>query len=257
MIVTIIGSCANQIANREGVSILVEQGNENVLIDAGPGIVAALGRAGRNASDITNIILTHVHGDHITGFPYFVWNRNFERMGKTPASDLNVYGQEDVIEYAMFSLQHAYPELTFPFKVHFHTIREDETIELGCDMKVITTPAVHAVPCISCVIHSGDKKVVYSSDTLLSEKLVYLSMETDMLIHEGMMPNEMRELAAKVKHSLASDAGVFAKRVNAKQLALVHIAPGMIGHESVLLSEARERYFGPISIPHDGSVYIV
>ncbi len=234
MILTIIGSCANQIATREGVSLLVENNTTNVLIDSGPGVVAALGRAGRKASDISNVILTHVHGDHIAGFPYFVWNRNFERMGKEPASDLNVYGQADVIEYAEFTLKHAYPELTFPFTVNYHIIDDDSIIKLDIDTQIIVTPANHTVPCISCVIESEGKKIVYSSDTLITSSLEEISLNADLLVHEGMMSSEMNALAKMVKHSLACDAGQFAEKVKAKQLALVHIAPGMLGKESTL-----------------------
>jgi len=117
MIITVLGSCANQISNREGVSILFEDGNDNLLVDCGPGIVAAFGRACRKTSDINNLLLTHVHGDHISGFAYFVWNRNFERMGAEPANDLHVYGAKDTLSLAEFSLKHSYPELNFPFKI--------------------------------------------------------------------------------------------------------------------------------------------
>ena len=202
-------------------------------------------------------MLTHVHGDHIAGFPYFVWNRNFERLGSAPASDLDVYGQEDVIEYAKYTLQHCYPEITFPFKINFHLIESNDNFNCSDKLDVSVFSANHTVPCISCVIKSEGKKVTYSSDTLYNDKLVEASNDADLLIHEGMMSCEMQALANKVKHSMACDAGKFATLTRAKQLVLVHIAPNMIGKEAILLSEARNNYKGSISVPHDGSVYII
>lgn len=259
MEITVLGSCANQISDREGVSLLIENLNDNLLIDCGPGIVAALGRARRKASDINNVLLTHVHGDHISGFAYFIWNRNFERMGTEPPQDIHVYGLHDTITLAKFMLEQCYPELTFPFKVIYHELNVSEAsqvIDIG-NMCLTAIEASHTVPCLSCVIKVKDKKLVYSSDTLPSEKLAIFAGGANLLIHEGMMTDQMAQLSAKVKHSMASQAGSFASLVKARQLALVHIAPGLLGREKVLLAEAAQNYDGPISIPHDGSVYFI
>ncbi len=257
MIITVLGSCANQISNREGVSILFEDGNDNLLVDCGPGIVAALGRACRKTSDINNLLLTHVHGDHISGFAYFVWNRNFERMGAEPANDLHVYGAKDTLSLAEFSLKHSYPELNFPFKIIYHEISNERAEVFNCGGLVVNTEqAKHAVPCISCAVKCGNKLAVYTSDTLPNSNLASYK-DADLLIHEGMMINAMAQLSDKVKHSLSSQAGRFATQIKAKHLALVHIAPGLLGKEKVLLGEAKVEFNGTISIPFDGTVYCI
>ncbi len=255
MNISILGSCANQISNREGVSILVENKDDNLLIDCGPGIVAAFGRSYRKTSEVNNVLLTHVHGDHISGFAYFVWNRNFECMStNNHAKDLHVYGAEDTIAFAKFTLAHSYPELKFPFEVFFHELKENECFSCGT-LTVQTLEAIHTVPCLACVVECDNKKVVYSCDTLSNENLLRLSNNADILIHEGMMVEEMEQLALKVKHSLSREAGSFAKAANAKQLVLVHVAPVLLGRESLLIKEAQTEYEGPISVPFDGTVY--
>jgi len=256
MILTVIGSCANQISNREGVSLFVENGYDNLLIDCGPGIVAAFGRCCRRTSEVKNLLLTHVHGDHIAGFPYFVWNRNFECMGSTPPEDLHVYGERETVSLAKHMLEHCYPELAFPFKVIYHEIKAGDTFSSGT-LNIETICANHAVPCVSCVINCGGKKLVYTSDTLYNEILIDKAEYADVLVHEGMMPKSMEPLANKVKHSTAFMAGKFAYDVKAKQMLMVHIAPSLLGKESILIEEAASNYQGPISIPCDGSVYMV
>lgn len=255
MLVTILGSCANQIADREAVALMVETMKGNVLIDCGPGIVSAVGKAKRKCSDINNLILTHVHGDHISGFSYFVWNRNFERMGNEPAADLDVYGQEDTINVASFMLEKTYPEMNFPFKVNYHVVNADTAPLLNiCDMRVSIIKADHAVPAISCVIESDNKKMVYSSDTVPTATLEEVSSSADLLVFEGMMDNRLEGLASNVKHSTAKQAGIFAQKTNAKSLVLVHVAPMLLGNEGLLISEAKEQYDGQVSILYDGSV---
>ncbi len=49
---------------------LVRTGEETILFDAGldaPGLLAALGAAGVNAGDVTHVVLTHLHPDHVGG----------------------------------------------------------------------------------------------------------------------------------------------------------------------------------------------
>lgn len=256
MILTVIGSCANQIANREGVSLLVENGDDNLLIDCGPGIVAAFGRCCRKTSEVKHLLLTHVHGDHMAGFPYFVWNRNFECMGSTPPEDLHVFGERDTVSLAKYMLEHCYPEISLPFQVIYHEIKSEDNFSSGT-LEIETVCANHAVPCVSCVINCEGKKMTYTSDTLYNESLIDKAKYADVLVHEGMMPKSMETLANKVKHSIAFMAGKFAYDVKAKQMIMVHIAPGFLGKENILIEEAAFNYQGPISIPYDGSVYIV
>lgn len=256
MILTVIGACANQISNREGVSLLIENGSEKLLIDCGPGIVAAFGRCCRKTCEVNNVLLTHVHGDHMAGFPYFVWNRNFECMGSTPPEDLHVYGEKETVSLAKYMLDHCYPELTFPFKVIYHEIKAGDSFS-NREMNIETICANHAVPCISAVVKCKGKALVYTSDTLYNEVLVDKAKNADILVHEGMMPKSMDALANKVKHSTAYVAGKFAHDIGAKQMLMVHIAPSMLGKEGMLIEEASLNYQGPISIPYDGSVYSV
>ncbi|WP_334063267.1 MBL fold metallo-hydrolase [Limimaricola cinnabarinus] len=50
--------------------VMIETGGDVILVDTGTdaaGITAALEAAGKSPSDITHVVLTHMHGDHIGG----------------------------------------------------------------------------------------------------------------------------------------------------------------------------------------------
>lgn len=254
MNVIFFGSSSREMEGRASVSFIVEDGTSNLLIDCGPGMITGMKKANKQASDINNILLTHVHGDHTSSFAYFVWYRNIERLGKEPPSDLNVYGQKDVLELAKFNLEHMYPEIKWPFNINYHNLSEDSSFKLG-SLNIETFEAIHAVPCVGLAISSSNKKVVYSCDSLPNDELLKYSENVDMLIHEGMLMQENEELAKKVKHSTGKDAGKIAKKVNAKMLVLVHIEPDVFGKENELIKEAKEEYDGLITIPTDGTVY--
>jgi len=254
MYITFLGSCANQTANHEGVSFLVESSTSNLLVDSGPGIISSLQRSNRMASEIDNLLLTHTHGDHILGFAYFVWNRNFERLGMTPAKDLNVFGNVETIEAAKTMLEKSYPEAKFPFNVNYTVLISNETLKVG-DLFVTVVEAIHPVPTLSCVIKCDNEVVVYSADSLPNNNLLELSVDADLIIHEGMFTDKSFDLSRKVMHSTATDAGRFAKQAKCKQLLLVHIAPELFGNETKLLEEAKNEFAGIISIPCSGSIY--
>jgi ribonuclease Z len=257
MYVTILGSCANQTANREGVALLFENENSALLVDAGPGIIASLQRANKKASDINNLLLTHTHGDHILGFAYFVWNRNFERLGQEPAKNLNVYGNATTIDAAKTMFEKSYPEAKFPFKVNYFELISNDKFNAD-EFSVNVVDAIHPIPTLSCVIRDKNNKLVcYSSDSLPNEQLLQLCQNADLLIHEGMFTSESEALSRKVMHSTAKDAGKFATESKCAQLIMVHIAPSLFGRETVLLKEAREEFKGNISIPCDGSIYCI
>ena len=256
MYITVLGSCANQTANREGVALLFENETSTLLIDAGPGIIASLQRSNRKASDINNLLLTHTHGDHILGFAYFVWNRNFERIGQEAAKDLNVYGNTATIDAAKTMFEKSYPEAKFPFKVNYFELNSNDKFSAD-DFSVTVIDAIHPIPTLSCVIRDNDKLVCYTSDSLPNEQLLPLCQNADLLIHEGMFSSESEALSRKVMHSTATDAGKFAEASKCAQLIMVHIAPALFGRETVLLKEAQKEYKGKISIPCDGSIYCI
>lgn len=261
MFITILGSAAKQDATRECVSILVDSGVHGILFDVGPGIVSSLCRARRNAIDIDNLLLTHIHGDHILGFAYFIFTRNNEiKEGKaSPDKDcsLTVYGYSDTIKLAKTMLEGAYSGLKLLFQLDFITLKETDKIQIDNSIIIDILPAIHAVPTLSSVIVAEGKKVVYSSDTLPNDELMALSQGADFVVHEGMFTNDNFDNSRRAKHATALDAGKFAAMVKTKHIALVHVASKMFGNEKDMLLEVSSIYDGGASIPYDGSVYVV
>ena len=65
------------------------------IIDAPPTALASLRRAGIPVSDIESVFVTHVHGDHVFGFPFLLLERKYisDREGVAP---LRVVGSSTV-----------------------------------------------------------------------------------------------------------------------------------------------------------------
>ncbi|MBT5285663.1 MAG: MBL fold metallo-hydrolase [Euryarchaeota archaeon] len=65
------------------------------IIDAPPTALASLRRAGIAVSDIESVFVTHIHGDHVFGFPFLLLERKYisDREGTVP---LRVIGSPTV-----------------------------------------------------------------------------------------------------------------------------------------------------------------
>jgi glyoxylase-like metal-dependent hydrolase (beta-lactamase superfamily II) len=54
---------------RLGPSVLVEAGAEKLIFDVGRGVYVRLSQLGLAVPDITRVLFTHLHSDHVSGLP--------------------------------------------------------------------------------------------------------------------------------------------------------------------------------------------
>src|SRR5678816_2284962 len=68
--VTLLGTgCPPAVMNRFGPSTLVEAGDQKFLFDAGRGALQRLTELKVRWQDVQGVFLTHLHSDHVVGFP--------------------------------------------------------------------------------------------------------------------------------------------------------------------------------------------
>lgn len=252
MRITVLGICANQNATHEGVSFIVDT-DECILVDAGPGVVKQILRAKRMCTEIAHVIITHSHGDHTLGFPYFIWNHFYEGLsGHKGPEIIHVYTLQSLIDGLKNMLDFCYGAGKYPFKVQYHDVPIDKEGQFTIGNTSLQTVSVnHTVPNFGICIKWNNKCLAYSSDTIYHKPFVDLSSKCDLLIHEGFVTEELLELSRKVKHGTARDAGRAATESNAKQLALVHIFPPFLQRKEDLIAEAKKEFKGNVFIPNE------
>jgi phosphoribosyl 1,2-cyclic phosphodiesterase len=124
-----------------GNATLVEAGRERVLIDCGFAVRETerrLGRLGIDAHELTAILVTHEHGDHVRGVGALA--RKY-----------------DLPVYASFGTRHAVEDSRQSFAgVRVHEVRPGKEFALG-DLSVLPVPVPHDArePCQYILCHGG------------------------------------------------------------------------------------------------------
>jgi len=242
--VVILGSAsAVPDVEHENTHILVESGSRVVLVDC-PGTPSVrLEKAGYDFKKLTDIILTHFHPDHVSGFASLLMSMWL--VGRK--EPINVYGLSDAIERAK-KMMDLYDWGDWPnfFPVQFIEVPEAERALVleDPDLNIYASPVEHLIPAMGLRFEFGPKSgvVAYSCDTRPSQIVRRLSQGADVLIHEA--------TGASTGHTSPEMAGEIATQAEVKELYLIHYPPQLVSIET-LESKAKQTFAGPVKVAKD------
>ncbi len=240
----ILGS-SNAISSKDSENThMVLVGEERiVMIDCVNNPIHRLEQAGVDFMDVTDLILTHFHPDHVSGVPLLLmdmWLRGRKKL-------INIYGLHYTLD-RMEKLMGMYSWENWPnfFPVSFHRLPASEKIPLlDCDEFTIkSSPVRHLIPTIGLRFEfkASQKVLAYSCDTEPCVEVVRLAEGVDFLIHEAS--------GASLGHSSAAQAGQIAAQAEAGKLYLIHYPTGEYTNEN-LIAEARQHYQGEVDLATD------
>ncbi len=191
IIVTLIGTGAPPVdANRMGPCVLVEVADQKLIFDAGRGISVNIDKHGLQLADITAVFFTHLHGDHVLGFPD-VWLSSYHKTNGHRQEPLKTYGPKGLAEMTN-GLELTYKGIIDAWglaesKPGFEVTEFYQEGTIFEDGKLIITAfeVDHSEePAYGFRIDYGSKSVVISGDTGYSDNLIKYAMGTDLLVHE-------------------------------------------------------------------------
>jgi ribonuclease Z len=97
------------------------------------------------------------------------------------------------------------------------------------------------------------KRYAYCSDTAYNESIIPLIQEVDLLYHEATFLEDHQNLAAKTKHSTASQAAKIAQLAKVKRLVLGHYS-SRYRDKSLFLKESLP-IFESVELASDGKIF--
>lgn len=226
--------------------VLQSDNGSAVLIDCGSNPIVRLQRASIHYEQLTDLILTHFHPDHVHGVPILLMH--MWQLGRpTP---LRIHGLHHCLhrteDMMAFFTWDEWPNF---FPVAFYRLPEREGMLVldSKDFRITSSPTSHFnVPTIGLRIEvkASGLVVAYSCDTEPCDNVVRLAEGADLLIHEatGSSPGG---------HSSAAQAGEVAARAGVKRLYLIHYQVWGGANPNDLIPQAQATYGGPVGLVQD------
>ena len=165
--------------------IFIESDDTGLLLDCGASALISMKHFGVSLLDIDCILITHLHGDHFGGIPFFILDSQLISRRTEPLQIVGPPGLEERIINAM--------EINFPgsskvrqkYRIIFEELQETVATHLGA-VKVTAFGAVHGsgAPSYALRLEVSGKTIVYSGDTEWTDNLIKAVDGADLFICE-------------------------------------------------------------------------
>ncbi len=186
-------------ARHYGSSCLIQAPNGLVQVDCPDPIHRVLHEAAQRASwsiqpsDICDVILTHLHGDHCNGLESFAFARRVERLKDPTRPKLRLHTTQAVIDRLWERLA---PAMDAPFA------GEPSTLESYFDLRVLVPGQIadiaglkvecrwtgHPIPTIGLRLSGPDGTLGWSGDTPFEQAHIDWLAQADLIVHESNVP---------------------------------------------------------------------
>jgi phosphoribosyl 1,2-cyclic phosphodiesterase len=217
-----------------------------LALDAGTGI-RRLGAAIDPSADRVDILLTHLHMDHIQGLGFFA---PFFR----PSGEIHVWGPASATMELRTRLTRYLSPPLFPVRIRDLDARvvlhdaPDDPVSIG-GFEVVAQHVIHPGPTVGYRITADGASVAYLPDHEPALGAGHFPEEprwtsgfdlasgVDLLIHDGQYSDEERVGRIGWGHSSVSEAVAFAELAKVRRLILFHHDPS---HSDAVLDELTE-----------------
>src|SRR3954470_2080820 len=210
--------------------------NVNFLIDCGASSLPALKRLHVIRDDIDLILITHFHGDHFGGLPFFLLDAQFTRRTR-PLVIAGPQGIETRLTQVMEALFEHSSKTKQRFELSVIALNPEESRSFGA-VKVTPYPVVHGEsggPFLAYRIEAEGRIICYSADTEWTETLIPAARGADLFIAEAYYYDKI------VKNHLSlKTLEAHLPAINAKRLVLTHMSEDMLARLGELPYTAAE-----------------
>jgi len=204
----------------------LETAKGTLLVDCGASSLIALNALKLDPGRIDGIVLSHLHGDHFGGLPFFLLDAQFPSRRERPLTIAGPPGSRARIDQA---LEVFFPRSTANKWRFSWTVTE---IAVGRPTEVLghsltTTEVLHysGAPSTALRLSDGQKTFAFSGDTEWVEELVAVADGADLFVVEcyGHSERLTGHVTWEILATRLSD-------LRARRIMVTHMSPTMLAH---------------------------
>jgi ribonuclease BN (tRNA processing enzyme) len=216
--------------------IHVDDGRVRFLLDCGASSLIAMRRWGVDPSVIETILLTHLHGDHFGGLPFFVLDAQLISRRTRPLVVAGPPGLESRIRDVMESLFPGSSHVQLKFPIQFVELTDGKATRIG-SLAVTPFGVIHAsgAPPYALRVEWGGKIVGYSGDTEWTDALIRAAEGADLFICEAYFFEKRIKYHLDYRTLMAHRA-----ELGCRRLVLTHMSNDMLSRIEDLDAEYAE-----------------
>ena len=226
-----------------------------VTLDAGS---IAIALTAEQRARVQDIIVTHVHMDHIASLPIFI-----DDLYPSLRQPMRIHATPDVIERLERDVfnWNVYPRFS-ELKNDFGAVMEYVPIYPGKEFKVahltvLAIPVNHIVPTVGIVISDGKRTVAFSSDTAETEEFWEVLNglpRLDAILIEASFPNSMAGLADVSRHFTPASLAAELRKLkhNGLDILAVHLKPA---YRETIIAELTALELPKLDVMEPGKTY--
>ncbi len=253
---------------RAGPSTLVRAGGQTFLVDCGRGVLQRLAAAGSAANQLSALLLTHLHSDHIADLGDVLITRWISSFGPDPAPlpVIGPPGTAAAVQAMLTAFGHDigyriahHADLTGPPPVQVSEYTDGAVWDTA-EVRVLAAPTDHrpVAPTIGFRVEHAGASVVLAGDTVPCASLDALAAGAGALVHtvirkdlvDAVPLQRVRDICDY--HSTVEQAADTAARAGVGILILTHYVPAMVpGTEDQWRALAAARFGRQIELGDD------
>jgi ribonuclease Z len=252
--------------NRAGPSTLVIAGGQTFLVDCGRGVLMRAAAVGVGAANLTAMLLTHLHSDHITDLSDVITTRWINSFGPAPLPIIGPPGTRAVVEATLAALapdisyrigHHA--DITAPPDIAVHEYSAGQVWDSG-GVVITAAPTDHrpVEPTLGFRVEYAGTSVVLAGDSVPCATLDALASGANALVHTVIRKDLVEQVPVqRLKdildyHSSVQQAAATATRAGVDTLVLTHYVPALAaGQEDQWRALAAEEFSGRVELGDD------
>jgi len=194
-------------------------------------------RFGVSPSDVDAILITHLHGDHFGGIPFFILDSQLISRRTKPLTIAGPPGIKHRIYESMEVLFPGSSKIRQKFQIGVTELPEYIPTKIR-DLLVTPIPVVHAsgAPAYALRVQVHGKTIVYSGDTEWTDNLIRAAAGADLFICEAYYYEKKMKFHLDY-HTLLKHS----KEIDCRRIILTHMNEDMLQRiESLEIEHAED-----------------